>query len=71
MIYHKMDLFLSRNNYVNNNMAWNRNKALSQSFSKLIAIKNGFSGHYISTQPEADLILIFVQNLQSFMFTGL
>ena len=35
------------------NMAWNRNEALwwasSQNFSKLIAIKNGFSEHYIST----------------------
>ena len=28
MIYHKMDLFLSRSNYVSNNMAWNRNEAL-------------------------------------------
>ena len=63
VIYHKMNLFLSRSNYVSNNMAWNRSEALwwalSQNFSKLIAIKNGFSGHYISTQAEAGFSLLF------------
>ena len=57
MIYHKMNLCLSRSNYISKNMAWNRDEALwwalSQNFSKLIAIKNWFSGHYISTQAEA------------------
>ena len=58
MIYHKMNLFLSRSNYVSNNMASNRNET-SQNFSKLIAIKNGFSGHHISAQAEAGFSLLF------------
>ena len=35
--------------------------ALSQNFSKLIAIRKGFSGHYISAQAEAeaDFSLLF------------
>ena len=63
MIYYKINLFLSRSNYVSNNMVWNRSEvlwwALSQNFSKLIAIKNGFSEHYISTQAEAVFSLFF------------
>ena len=46
-------------------MAWNRNEAwwwtLWQNFSKLIAIKSGFSGYYISTHAEAWFPLLFQQ----------
>ena len=34
---------------------------MSQNFSNLIAIKNGFSGHYISAQAEAGFSLLFKQ----------
>ena len=63
IICHKVNLFLSKSNYVGNNMAWNRKEALwwalSQNSSKLIAIKNGLSGHYIAAQDEAGISLLF------------